>query len=290
MEQYPSMSRRLQEVAQYVLDNPNDMAIETLAVIADRIGGQPSTIVRFAKAIGYDGASAIRRLFRDELLSGQHALGYRERIRRFKQETAQASRPTLGKLLADFVEGSVLALEHLRNSTSETDLAKAARSIERADIVFVAGFARSFPVASYIAYALQRLGKRCVLVDGVGGFAEQQIDQARQNDLLIATGFEPYSREIRNVVSKATKNGIEIIAISDSQVSPVVASASTRFLVTESEVRNFRSLTATLVLVQSIVIGYAIESMRISPSIGLAAVEPPASPATLFSDSAIVAE
>jgi DNA-binding MurR/RpiR family transcriptional regulator len=57
---YDELSPRLQQVAKYVLDNPNDMALQTLAVIADRCHVQPSTIVRFAKNFCYDGASQMQ--------------------------------------------------------------------------------------------------------------------------------------------------------------------------------------------------------------------------------------
>ena len=68
VKSYDGLSPRLQQVAKYVLDNPNDMALQTLAVIADRCHVQPSTIVRFAKTFGYDGASQMQELFRDEML------------------------------------------------------------------------------------------------------------------------------------------------------------------------------------------------------------------------------
>ena len=66
---HDELSPRLRQVAAYVLDHPNDMGLQTLAVIAERCEVQPSTIVRFAKAFGYDGASQMQRLFRDELIS-----------------------------------------------------------------------------------------------------------------------------------------------------------------------------------------------------------------------------
>jgi DNA-binding MurR/RpiR family transcriptional regulator len=42
------------------------MGLQTLAVIAGRCKVQPSTVVRFAKAFGYAGATDMQRLFRDE--------------------------------------------------------------------------------------------------------------------------------------------------------------------------------------------------------------------------------
>ena len=83
LERYDSLSKRLQQIARYVLDEPNEMALETLAVISERCGVQPSAIVRFAKTFGYPGASQMQRLFRDGLLSGHAALGYAERVRKF---------------------------------------------------------------------------------------------------------------------------------------------------------------------------------------------------------------
>lgn len=260
LSNYDGLSKRLQQVAKYVLDHPNDMALETLAVISNRIGVQPSTIVRFAKALGYDGATPMQRLYRDELLAGQHVLGYRERIRQFKDESSASSTPAAGHLLNEFVDASVLTLEHLRDSISEHHLKKATALVTNANTVFVAGFARSFPVAAYISYALQRLSKRTNFVDGIGGLARQQIGQIAKGDTLIAIGFHPYSREIQDVVNIALERKSKIIGISDSQVSPVVANADVPLIVTDAEVRNFRSLTATLALAQAIVLGYAFET------------------------------
>src|ERR1700728_5067784 len=76
LERYDGLSKRLQQIARYVLDEPNELALETLAVIAERIGVQPSAIVRFAQSFGFDGATQMQRLFRDGLLSGNGALGY----------------------------------------------------------------------------------------------------------------------------------------------------------------------------------------------------------------------
>ena len=45
VKSYDDLSPRLQQVAKYVLENPNDMALQTLAVIAERCHVQPSTIV-----------------------------------------------------------------------------------------------------------------------------------------------------------------------------------------------------------------------------------------------------
>src|SRR5690606_33017436 len=83
LARYETLSKRLQQIARYVLDEPNAIALETLAVLAERTGVQPSAIVRFAKTFGFEGATQMQRLFRDGLLSANASLGYGERIREF---------------------------------------------------------------------------------------------------------------------------------------------------------------------------------------------------------------
>lgn len=260
LDRYDSLSKRLQQIARYVLDEPNDMALETLAVLAERSGVQPSAIVRFAKSFGYPGASQMQRLFRDGLLSGQSALGYGERVRRFAQEVEGRESGAGARLLGEFVEGNTLALQNLGQTIGEKEMAQAVGLIRDADIVYVTGFRRAFPVSSYLAYSLQQLGKRTMFIDGVAGLARQQVQSIGPGDLLIAVSYHPYAEETVSAVETAVGRGAKVLSISDSLVSPVAKNATAVLQVRESEIRSFRSLAASICLAQALVIGFAFET------------------------------
>ena len=261
LERYDSLSKRLQQIARYVLDEPNEMALETLAVISERCGVQPSAIVRFAKTFGYPGASQMQRLFRDGLLSGHAALGYGERVRHFNE--AVAKKPEGGAdVLAEFVEGNTIALQNLGQTVSEDDMAQAVKLIDKAETVYVVGFRRSFPVASYLAYSLQQVNKRTLFIDGVAGLTKQQVQTIGPKDVLIAVSYHPYAEETIQAVEMAAARGAAILSISDSLVSPIAKPAALVLHVRESEVRTFRSLAASICLAQALVIGFAFESSR----------------------------
>ena len=89
-DRYDDLSDRLQRIARHILDEPNDLAFETLAVAAKRSTVQPSTIVRFAQAFGCSGASPMQRLVREGLLREDRSLGYAERIRQHLVHPAYA--------------------------------------------------------------------------------------------------------------------------------------------------------------------------------------------------------
>lgn len=261
LERYDSLSKRLQQIARYVLDEPNEMALETLAVISERCGVQPSAIVRFAKTFGYPGASQMQRLFRDGLLSGHAGLGYGERVRHFNEAVARKSEGG-ADVLSEFVEGNTLALQNLTQTVSEADMKDAVALIDRAETVYVVGFRRSFPVASYLAYSLQQVNKRTLFIDGVAGLTKQQVQTIGPRDLLIAVSYHPYAEETVQAVDIATQRGARILSISDSLVSPIAKPAELVLHVRESEVRTFRSLAASICLAQALVIGFAFESSK----------------------------
>lgn len=261
---YESLSKRLKQIARHILDEPNDFALETLAVIASRCDVQPSTIVRFAKTFGFEGATQMQRLFRDGLLSTNAALGYSERVRQLNETTSDASaRP--GDLLAEFVEGNILALQNLMHTVSPAEVEAAVDLISEAHTVHVAGFRRSFPVASYLVYSLLQAGKRTVFIDGVAGLAMAQTQAIGPQDLLIAVSYMPYADETVAIVEAACDRGAKVLAISDSLVSPVAKPADLILLTRESEIRKFRSLSASMCLAQALVINYAYEASKPKP-------------------------
>lgn len=265
LAKYDSFSGRLQQVARHVLDHPDDLALETLTVIADRAQVQPSAIVRFAKSLGFSGASPMQKLLRDGLLANHATLGYGERVRRFNASVNKAADAETAALLVEFVEGDTLALQNLRQSVTNADIDKAIKLVNNAETIYVMGFRRSLPVASYLAYSLQQVGLRVFFLDGVGGLAHQQARLIKQNDVLIAISYHPYAEETVKVTESVSGAGAKILAISDSLVGPIAKVATLVLQVRDSEVRNFRSLAASLCLAQTLVVGLAFERERPAP-------------------------
>ena len=259
VKSYDELSPRLQQVAKYVLDNPNDMALQTLAVIADRCQVQPSTIVRFAKTFGYDGASQMQELFRDEMLTQPPSPSYAERIRQYNRRLGVADSIAPHDVMREFADSNILALEHLRDTVRKADLERAIDLIRAAHAVYIVGLRRSFPVASYLAYALRHIDKRAYLLDGVAGMLSEQAGLLTAKDLLVAISFNPYAAETAQIATAAKESKARIIAITDSRLSPIASAADLTFEIKDAEVRQFRSLTASLCLAQSLVISYALE-------------------------------
>jgi DNA-binding MurR/RpiR family transcriptional regulator len=257
--QYSDLSNRLQQVARFALDNPDAMALETIAEIARRASVQPSTMIRFAKAFGFDGFSDMQRLFRSHLVD--RTPRYRERIHDL-QANGDQSLKTADGILTHFVESGVNALRHLCEEIPAERLERAIRLLKLGRTIHVAGQRRSFAVASYLAYGFWQLGLSCQLADNVGGMFEQQTQQLGKGDVLVAVSFQPYAAETLCVAERAAQQGVPVIAITDAALSPLRPLAAVSFEIEEASVKGFRSLSATMGLAAALVVslGQSLET------------------------------
>lgn len=256
VRRHGELSKRLQQIARFVLEEPQDIALETLAVIGARSGVQPSAIVRFAQTFGFEGAGQMQKLFRDELLNSRLKPSYSERVRKISKDDGPASGSGAG-LLRQFAASHAIALDGLVQEFSSSELDAAIGMIDAATTVHVVAVRRTFPVASYLVYNLLQIGKRANLVDGVAGFAEQQISTLDSSDLLIAISFQPYAEETKRALAAAVRQKLKILAITDSAVSPIAKAASQALLVREADIHGFHSISASMCLAQVLAIGLA---------------------------------
>ncbi len=254
---HDSLSPRLRQIAAYVLEHPNEIGLETQAVIARRCGVHAPTIVRFAKEFGFDGASQMQRLFRDELINSAPSPSWAERIHQANLRTHDGRPLTPHELIQEFAAANIIALGHIQETIAAESLDKAVDYIDGARSVYICGLRRSFAIAVWLAYALRHVDKPVHLLDGLGGMLGEQVGSISKSDLLFAISFRPYAKETVEVVARAKAAGARIVVISDSELSPIARQADVSFNVKDAEVRQFRSLTGSMCVAQTLVISYA---------------------------------
>ncbi|MDV6331209.1 MurR/RpiR family transcriptional regulator [Asticcacaulis sp. 201] len=256
LESYDGLSKRMKQVARFVLDQPDDLAFETLAVVSQRSGVQPSAVVRFAKNLGFSGANQMQRLIREDLLLNHANLAYGERVRQFKDRSSGAYAGGID-ILREHAEADRLALSNLTDTFQAEVFDRFIDGMDAARVVYIVAVRRTFPVAAYLAYSLQQTGKKTVFIDGVGAFQKQAINTIDGDDLLLAISYQSYAEETLGCIQAANERGAPVFTITDSPLSPLAKLAKLSLIVREAEVRNFRSLASAMCLVQSLVIAYA---------------------------------
>lgn len=252
---YPGLPRQLQLIARFALDKPNELALGTVAAVADAAGVNPSSLIRFANALEFGGFSEMQQVFRDHLVA--RSASYRERIDQLRQGGGQ---PRGNGVLHQFVGEAVAELGYLEENVAEAELVRAAKLIVGASRVHVLAQRRAFPVASYLAYALSQLELKTYLLDGVGGMLANSLANIERDDVLLVASFHSYSQEVVDAAAAAHARKVPVIAITDSALSPLKPSAKVCFELSVGAEKAFRSLVAPLCLAQALVVasGHAL--------------------------------
>jgi DNA-binding MurR/RpiR family transcriptional regulator len=250
---HDELSDRLQRIAVFAVEQPNEVALNTVSALASTIGVQPSSIVRFANAFGYEGFSEMQRVFRSRLVA-EVSPGYRARFSAAQTSKRRAVATDASTLLMREVAGDTAALEELGRTIEPRLIQRAVDLVANAQTIYVVAQGRSFPVAHYLAYALGRLELRAHLNDGVGGLTRIVGTMATSDDVLIAISFRDYSPDVVAVVDSAAKRGVPVIAITDGPLSPIAGPAKISFEIRSDPSRAFRTLVAPIALAQTLVI------------------------------------
>jgi len=251
---YSGLSKRLQQVASYVLENSNSLAFDTIAVIAIQADVPPSTLIRFAKAFEFTGFNEIKQLFRQDLM--EETESYTDRVR--LGEVADSSKKPL-HILQEFAHVNSQAMSQLASQTPEDKLDTAVDILSKAENIYIIGLKRSFSIAAYLTYALRHAERRAFLLDGLGGMFSEQLSMVGPNDAVVAISFSPYAKETVTLSEAASKAGAQQIIITDSQISPLAAFSDVCFVVNEGKVDAFRSQSSSLCLVQSLALALAFK-------------------------------
>lgn len=255
--QHGDFSDRLRVIAEFALEHPTDMALGTVAEVAERAKVQPSAIVRFANAIGYSGFTEMQQVFRNRLVDSV-VPSYKERITRMRRDGrfngANSPRSVLGR----FASEGIVSLESLQDRVREGDLAHAIRILNAAKNIYVLGLGGSFPVAAHLTYVLRKLGRRVIMLDGLGSAILDQVSQATSSDALVAISFRTYNPDTVRVFPEIVALGVPAITITDSLLSPIVRQSTVVFEIPDMPEAALRTMVAPMCLAQALAVGLTL--------------------------------
>ncbi|MGB3339151.1 MAG: MurR/RpiR family transcriptional regulator [Devosia sp.] len=248
-----SLSRRLDQVARFFLNHPEEVAISTLVTLADHAQVPPATITRFAKELGFAGFAELQAVFRERLVGPRMAYG--ERVSKLRTgEIDDTDLQDSGRVFEGFVQAAVNSLVRIEESLDRTELSAFVDVLAGCDVVHVAAARGAFSIGAYSVYGLANIGKRAHLVDNLGAMRAEQLGAMGPNDVLLAVTFDDYTPETVEAARVAASRGHTVLAITDNELSPVVGLASHVLYVTEARLGHFRSQVPALVVCQAIIV------------------------------------
>jgi DNA-binding MurR/RpiR family transcriptional regulator len=230
---FENLSPQLKEAARWVIDHPTDVALLSMRQQARRAGIAPATLTRLAQRFGLRGYDGLRKLFAE-------AVRQRPESYRGRAEELLVRRESEGDaaLVQDIFASLSQHLQGLSLPGSIDRFTAAADIIASADRVFCLGLRSSFSVAYIFHYVRSLFGANSVLVDGSGGSGVDVLRTISRTDVLFVISVKPYVRHTIEASKFAKARGTRVIALTDSEISPL-ASLADEIVLVRTETPSF---------------------------------------------------
>ena len=248
-ERRSSFSKGQKLIASYISEHYDKAAYLTASKLGAIVGVSESTVVRFAIELGYEGypdfQDSLRKLIRNRLTSFQRI---------------EVTNNLIGD--GDVLEKVLTSdMDKIRRTMEEIDRGMFAEAIDKmvgAKTIYILGVRSSSSLAGFLNYNFRMIFNDVKFVQTTSrSELFEQIMSIGEQDVMIAISFPRYSKRIINAVEYARSKGANVVALTDSQVSPIAAYAN-QLLLAHSDMASFvDSLVAPLSIINAIVVAVA---------------------------------
>lgn len=242
----PGFSKGQKQIARYILEHYDKAAFMTASRLGVTVGVSESTVVRFATELGYDGyphlQRALQEMIRNKLTSVQRMevagdrMGGRDVLQTVLHADTDMIRVTLDEIDRDAFQGAVDALMSAKR-------------------IYILGVRSSSALASFLGFYFNLLFENVTLVhtNSVSEIFEQVL-RVGPGDVLFGISFPRYSKRTLSAMKYARDRGARVIALTDSQLSPL-ARVADHVLLARSDMASFvDSLVAPLSVINALIV------------------------------------
>lgn len=241
-----SFSKGQKLIAKFILASYDKAAFMTASRLGKTVNVSESTVVRFAAELGYDGypsmQKALQEMIRNKLTSIQRM---------------EVSNDRIGKhdVLSTVMQSDI---EKIRLTLEETDRKSFDASVDAivsARRIYILGVRSASALAGFLGFYFNLIFDNVILVNfNSSSEIFEQILRVGKDDVVIGISFPRYSRRTVKAMRFACDRDATVIAVTDSQTSPL-AETSTLTLLAKSDMASFvDSLVAPLSLINALIV------------------------------------
>lgn len=253
-EKKSGFSKGQTRIARYIEENFDKAAFMTASKLGKTAGVSESTVVRFASELGFEGYPEMRLALQDMI---RNRLTSVQRIEVAK--TVMGDRDLLSAVLESDVEKIMLTME----SVDRKAFNLAVRHIIEARHIYILGTRTSAPLAMFLGFYLNLLRPDVKVVsENSASELLEQIMRVNEEDALIGLSFPRYSKRTVKAVRYAKDMGATVIAITDSETSPIADPADICLYAKSDMVSFVDSLVGPLSLLNALIVAVGSQTQE----------------------------
>ncbi len=245
-EKMPTFSKSQKLISEYILKNYDKATYMTASKLGAAVNVSESTVVRFAIELGFEGYPEF-----------QHSLQeiVRTRLTSFQRMEVTNSLIGDGDVLTKVLMSDIEKIKRTLEDINADAFNEAVDKLVGAKSIYILGLGSAAVLAKALNLNLRMIFDNVKLISASSASEiYEQIMNIGEGDVMLALSFPRYSKKAVTAVSFARKSGADVIALTDSHVSPIAPYAD-QLLYAKSDMASFAdSLVAPLSVVNALVV------------------------------------
>ena len=249
-QQMPGFSKGQKLIAQYILAHYDKAAFMTAAKLGMTVGVSESTVVRFASELGFDGYPQLQRALQELI---------RNRFTSVQRMEVTSDQLGDGNILHKVLNLDIEKIRRTMEKASVEDFEQAVDAIVSAKNIYILGIRSASALSGFMSFYFNQIFENVRLINTTSASEMfEQIMRIKEGDVFIGITFPRYSKRTTNAAKFAKQNGAKVIAITDSDLSPI-AEAADHLLLARSDMASFvDSLVAPLSMINALIVAIGI--------------------------------
>lgn len=251
-ENKAGFSKSQKQIAAFIKDHYDKAAYMTAAKLGHEVGVSESTVVRFVMELGFEGYPEFQRSLKELIRAKLTAVQRVEVTNNLIGE---------GDVLEKVLYSDIEKIKKTAADIERESFDAAVKNIVSAKNIYIVGMRASSYLAGFLNYSLRMVSDNVRLIQTTSGSETfEQMMSIGEGDVLIAVSFPRYSRSVIKCVGYAKKAGADVIALTDSESSPLAEKAD-QLLVAQSDMASFAdSLVAPMSVINALIVAVSRES------------------------------
>ena len=209
---FGDFSKSQKKIADYFLVNFDKISFLNIYDISSATGASVASVVRFAQQIGFKGYSELKEAIADSL---QNHLSNMEIFPLYDKSKGEKD------ILTSVANMDIKNINDTLSTFDREVFDSAVDMILKAERVFTGGLGISYLLAEILAHHLTQVAVNASAFKNNYLPFHEQIALLNRKDLIILFSFPPYSRDTVEVAEIAAEKKINLIAITNKDVTPI---------------------------------------------------------------------
>ncbi len=233
-----NLTRAQQKIAEYLIQQPEKIGSMSSMDAAKEIGVSDASIIRFSRAIGFEGFSDLKAFIYQSLIDDSYAsLSLSERM---QQSTSQYADEEVPKQFLELMQSN-LSNSFFNNKPELYDTA--VEKISRADSCYVIGFRGVAGLSMSFSRLLSFMRSRVRSITDGTCVSISQVQDIQAGDVMVMFTYARYYKIDQTYLQMARDAGAYVILIVDNILSPLCSYAD---LVLTSETKHMSFFNSTV--------------------------------------------